>query len=568
MSARPQRRTPARRATLPGALRILPLGGLGEIGKNMTVVEFDGRIVVIDCGLRFPTADMHGIDLVLPDFSYLSERRDAIEAIVITHGHEDHVGALPWILRELGDAVPVVYGRRLTVAMAQSKLDEHKLTTPVERLEPGTTVTAGPFGIELVHMTHSIPDAAGVVLTTPLGTIFFTGDYRFDQTPVDGKPADISRLARIGDEGLLLLCGDSTNADRPGFAASESEVGPHLREVFARCDGRIIVTSFASNIHRVQQVIDAADALGRRVALLGRSMVRNVAIGRELGHIRIPNGMQVEPRDLNKIRDKELVIITTGSQGEPLAALRRMAYNEHRQVLLHAGDTVVFSANSIPGNERAVNDTIDRLIHLGCDVVTNHDAPIHTSGHGHREELKLMLNITRPKYLLPVHGDHKRIRLHAELGEAVGIANEHIFRSDNGLPLDITADGAALGPREHAGAILVDGADLGHPTTAALRDRRAISADGIVFVAATVAAQDGSSLAVPEVVLRGIPLTEDEEQLADALRDAVEDALDRAATDDVHEREMVEQIVTDDLAEFLFRRLSRRPMILARVIEV
>ncbi len=551
-------------------LRILPLGGLGEIGKNMTVVEYDGRIVVIDTGVRFPTAEMHGIDLVVPDFTYLAERSDAIEAVVITHGHEDHLGALPWILRELGaGAVPVVYGRRLTVAMAQSKLDEHHLDTPVKRLEPGATVQAGPFEIELVHMTHSIPDAAAVALSTPLGTVLFTGDYRFDQTPVDGKPADISRLSRFGDEGLLALCGDSTNADRAGFALSESDVGPKLHEVFAACEGRIIITSFASNIHRVQQVIDAADKLGRKVALLGRSMVKNVKIGRDLGHIKVPKGMLVEPRAIEQARDAELVIITTGSQGEPLAALRRMAYREHRQVKLRAGDTVVFSATPIPGNERAINDTVDRLFQIGCDVITARDAAIHASGHGHREEIKLMLNLTRPRYLLPVHGDHKRIRLHAELAQAVGIASENIFRGDNGLPLDIDADGARFGERVRAGMVFVDGIELGDLTEAALRDRRELSSDGIMFVVATISAQDGKTLADHENLLRGIPLAdEDEDSFAGLVREAVEDSLDRAADHDIHEVELIQKTLHDDLAEFVYKRLRRRPMILPVVVEV
>jgi ribonuclease J len=555
---------------MSGKLRVLPLGGLGEIGKNMTVVEYDDRIVVIDMGVRFPTAEMHGIDLVLPDFSYLIERADRIEAVVITHGHEDHLGALPWILRRLGeDAVPVVYGRRLTLAMAKAKLGEHKLEPKLERLQPGQKVKAGPFGIELVHMTHSIPDAAGVALTTPLGTVFFTGDYRFDQTPVDGKPADIGRLVRLGEEGLLLLCGDSTNADRDGFALSESEVGPKLHDVFARCTGRIILTSFASNIHRVQQAIDAAEALGRQVALMGRSMVRNVNIARELGHVKVPKGMTVvDARKIGSVPDEELVILTTGSQGEPLAALRRMAYNEHRQIKLHAGDTIVFSATPIPGNERAINDTIDRLFQIGCDVVTAKDAPIHTSGHGHREELKLMLNLTRPRYLMPVHGDHKRIRLHAELAETVGIPRERIYRGDNGLPLEIDADGARFGERVQAGMTFVDGIDLGDPGDSAIRDRAALSADGVVFIVATISADKGDSLADPEVILRGVPLTEEERTFLDAAADAVEDSLDRAADDKVHEVELIEKILHDDLAKFIYKRLKRRPMILPVVIEV
>ena len=551
-------------------LRILPLGGLGEIGKNMTIVEYDGRIVVVDAGVRFPTAEMHGVDLVVPDFTYLSERADAIDAVIITHGHEDHLGALPWILRELPDgSVPVIYGRRLTAAMAQSKLDEHKLNTPIKRVEPGAPFKAGPFSIELVHMTHSIPDAAAVAITTPLGTVLFTGDYRFDQTPVDGKPADISRLARFGDEGLLLLCGDSTNADRPGFAPSESDVGPKLHDVFAGCDGRIIVTSFASNIHRVQQVIDAADKLGRRVALMGRSMVKNVKIGRDLGHIKVPKGMLVEPRAIRSVPDSELVIVTTGSQGEPLAALRRMAYREHRQVELHAGDTIVFSATPIPGNERAINDTIDRLFQIGCNVITARDAPIHTSGHGHREEIKLMINLTRPRYLMPVHGDHKRIRLHGELAQAVGMAEENIFRGDNGLPLDVDKDGARFGTKVRAGMVFVDGIELGDLTETALRDRRELSSDGIMFVVATVSAQDGKTLADHEIVMRGVPLAgEDEKDFDGLVREAIEDSLDRAADHDIHEADLLQKHLHDDLAEFVYKKLRRRPMILPVVVEV
>ncbi|MEA2197161.1 MAG: ribonuclease, partial [Solirubrobacteraceae bacterium] len=328
------------------ALRVLPLGGLGEIGKNMTVVEYEGRIVVVDTGLRFPTAEMLGIDLVLPDFTYLRERAKDIEAIVITHGHEDHLGALPWVLRELGpEHLPTVYGGRLTIAMARSKLDEHKLRdAPLEDLEPGEELSLGPFTVELVHMTHSIPDSCAVALGTELGTVLVTGDYKFDQTPVDGSPADISRLAELGREGVLLLCGDSTNADRGGFSPSEAEVGPHLEEVFAHAEGRIIVTSFASNIHRVQQVIDAAAALDRKVALVGRSMRKNVNIGRSLGHIEMPSGILIQPQEVEDWPDDRVVVVSTGSQGEPLSALRRMAHNDHRMIKLHNGDTVVFSA--------------------------------------------------------------------------------------------------------------------------------------------------------------------------------------------------------------------------------
>lgn len=549
-------------------LRVIPLGGLGEVGKNMTVVEWDGHAVIVDAGVRFPTPEMHGIDLIVPDFSYLEDADLTIEAIVITHGHEDHLGGLPWVMRRLGEeAVGRVFGRKLTAAMARSKLDEHDLRTSIEEIEPGQVAQAGPFEIELIHLTHSIPDAAAVALTCPLGTILFTGDYRFDQTPVDGNPSDISRLARLGDEGLLLLCGDSTNAGRPGFASSEADVGPEIEAVFARCSGRIVVTSFASNIHRVQQVIDAATALGRKVALVGRSMVKNVNIGRDLGHVHFPQGVIVNPRKMRGIPDEEMVIVTTGSQGEPLAALQRMAYGEHRDVKLHAGDTIVYSANPIPGNERAVAETINRLTQIGCDVVTAQDAAIHTSGHGHREELKLMLNVTRPQYLMPVHGDHRMLRLHAELAEAVGIPAERILHADNGLPVEIDRDGARLGEAVTSGMFLIDGLELGDPAESALRDRRRLSGDGIIMIAGAVSADEGRVLGPCEVELRGVATAEGEEEFLSALADAVEVSLERATEGGVREAEVLERRVHDDAAKFVYERLRRRPLILPMIVE-
>ncbi len=549
-------------------LRVLPLGGVGEIGKNMTVVEYDGRIVVVDTGLRFPTAEMLGIDLVLPDFSYLRERAADIEAIVITHGHEDHLGALPWVLRELSDP-PVVYGGRLTVAMARSKLDEHRLReVELEDVMPGQQVQAGPFSVELVHMTHSIPDSCAVALTTELGTVLVTGDYKFDQTPVDGLPADVSRLAELGRDGLLLLCGDSTNADRPGFSPSERDVGPRLEEVFARAHGRIIVTSFASNIHRVQQVVDAAAALGRKVSLVGRSMRKNVNIGRSLGHIEIPEGLLVQPQEVQDWPDHKIVVISTGSQGEPLSALRRMAHNDHPAVQLRAGDTVVFSATPIPGNERAVGETVDRLFQIGCEVVTTREAPIHASGHGFQEELKLMLNLVRPRFVLPVHGDHKRLRLHAELADAVGIDPGAVFQGANGLPLEIDSGGARFGDSEHSGMIFVDGVDIGDPADVALRDRRMLSADGIFIVVATISEQTGESVVPPEVIFRGVPFIEQAGGLVEDIRAEVERSLSKAAVDGVREIDLLQQQLHDDLAAFVYERLRRRPMVLPVVVEI
>jgi ribonuclease J len=549
-------------------LRVLPLGGLGEIGKNMTVVEYGGKIVVVDTGLMFPTAEMLGIDLVLPDFSYLRDRVDDIEAIVLTHGHEDHVGALPYVLREIG-MPPVIYGGLLTIGMVRSKLDEHKLKdAPLEELPAGDTVQAGPFELELVHLSHSIPDARGVILGTDLGKVLMTGDYKFDQTPVDGRPADISRLAALGSEGLLLLCGDSTNADRPGIAPSESSVGPALLETFSACKGRIIVTSFASNIHRVQQVIDAAIELDRRVALVGRSMRKNFNIASNLGIAKAPSGLFIQPREIEDFPDEKVVVISTGSQGEPLSALRRMANNDHRDVELHSGDTVVFSATPVPGNERAVNETIDRIYEIGASVVTAKTAPIHASGHGWQEELKLMLNLTKPRYVMPIHGDHQRLRLHAQLAHSVGVDPEKVFQGRNGLPLEIDADGARFGEDVHAGVVYVDGVNVGEPDDVALRDRREISADGIFIVVATISADDGSVVADPEAIVRGVALPDGEEALVEELKDVVEDSLEEASEAGTRELHLIQEDLHDAIAKVVYEKLRSRPMILPVVVEV
>ncbi|MGH2845617.1 MAG: ribonuclease J [Thermoleophilaceae bacterium] len=549
-------------------LRVLPLGGLGEIGKNMMVVEYDGRIVVVDTGLMFPAPDQLGIDLVLPDFAYLRERAGDVEAIVLTHGHEDHVGALPFVLRELGRSPPI-YGGPLTAAMVRSRLDEHRLKdAPVEDVLAAQTFSAGPFEIEMVKMAHSIPDSFAVALTCELGTTLVTGDYKFDQTPVDGVPADVSRLAELGRERLLLLCGDSTNADRAGTSLSESSVGPRLQEVFARCRGRIVVTCFASNIHRVQQVVDAAAVLDRRVSLVGRSMRKNVNIGRMLGHIDVPEGMLVGPKEIEDFPDEKLVVISTGSQGEPLSALRRMAHADHPQVELHDGDTVIFSATPIPGNERAVNETIDRIYRLGADVITPRDVPVHASGHAYAEELKLMLNLVKPRYVLPAHGDHRRLRLHAELAQAVGVPPRSIFRGENGLPLEVDSSGARFGEREQAGMIFVDGVDVGDIEDVALRDRRMLSADGIFIVVATISEQDGRSVVPPEIIFRGVPFVEESDGFVGELRDAVDESLARSAEEEIREIDLLQDHLHDDVAEFVYDRLRRRPMILPVVVEV
>jgi ribonuclease J len=550
-------------------LRILPLGGLGEIGKNMTVLEWDGRLVVIDTGLMFPTSEMLGIDLVLPDFEYLRERAGDIEAIVLTHGHEDHVGALPYVLREVG-MPEAIYGGPLTIGLVRSKLEEHKIRdAPLQTIAAGDRVSAGPFEIETVHMSHSIPDSRAVAVRTPLGMVIVTGDYKFDQTPVDGNPADVSRIAELGREGVLCLCGDSTNADRPGMAPSESSVGPALLEAFSRCDGRIIVTCFASNVHRVQQVVDAAAMLDRKVALVGRSMRKNFNIAANLGIASVPDGLLISPKEISDFPDHRVVAISTGSQGEPLSALRRMAHADHPDIELHSGDTVIFSATPVPGNERSVSETIDRIFQIGASVITAADAPIHASGHGLREEIKLMLNLTRPRFVLPIHGDHKRLHLHAQLAEAVGIGPDRIFKGQNGLPLEIFEHGEArFGQDTGAGMIFVDGVDIGDPDDVALRDRRTLSADGVFIVVATVSSDDGASVAAPEVIFRGVPFVEEADGLVDELREVVERSLSESARHEIREVALLEENLHDDVAELVYERLRRRPMVLPVVVEV
>jgi ribonuclease J len=555
------------------AVRILPLGGLGEIGKNMTVVEYGDEIVIVDTGLMFPTSEMLGIDLVLPDFSYLRERARDINAIVLTHGHEDHVGALPFVLREIFNSdttrMPPIYGGPLTIGLVRSKLEEHKIRdAPLEVLDPSTPRTLGSFEIEFIHMAHSIPDSCAVVVRTEVGPILITGDYKFDQTPVDGNPADVSRLATLGAEGLLCLCGDSTNADRPGIAPSESSVGPALLELFSRCKGRIIVTSFASNVHRVQQAIDAAAQLDRKVALVGRSMRKNFNIARNLGIAAAPEGLLISPREIESFPDEKVVAISTGSQGEPLSALRRMAHSDHPDVELHSGDTVIFSATPIPGNERSVNETIDRIFEIGAEVVTASDAPIHASGHGWQEELKLMLNLTKPRYVMPFHGDHKRLRLHAQLAESVGVDPDRIFKSRNGGTLSIDESGARLGPDVPSGMIFVDGVDIGDPDDVALRDRRALSADGVFIVVATISSNDGSQVAPPEIMFRGVPFVDESDGIVEELRDVVQRSLADAARHQERETTLLQQDLHDDIAAFVYERLRRRPMVLPVIVEV
>ena len=550
-------------------VRITFLGGLGEIGRNCAAFELDGRIVLLDCGLMFPEADMLGVDLVLPDFTWLRENADRVDGCVLSHGHEDHVGALSFLLREL--SFPI-YGSALSLGIARNRIEEAGLLQRTEfiAVEDGERRRIGPFDVEFIPVTHSVPDGFATAWHTPQGVILHSGDWKLDLTPVDGRTTDLARIGQIAaSSGIRLLMADSTNAEEEGHTRSERSIGASLRSLFASARGqRIITACFASHIHRIQQIADVALAEGRMVATLGLSMKKNVRLAREMGLLRIPDRHLRDIDDVGDLPPGKVCIISTGSQGEPLSALRRMAYRDHPQVELRAGDTVVFSATPIPGNERAVNDTIDRLYHVGADVVTTQDAPIHASGHGYQEELKLMLNLTKPRYVMPVHGDFKRMMLHGRLAEAVGVDPANVFRIENGQPLEIDAKGARLGDRVQSGMIFVDGVDIGDVTDVALRDRRMLSADGIFIIVATVSEQDGSSVVPPEVIARGVPFLDGNGAFVDELREAVEDALDRAAEQRITEIDQLQAMLHDDLAGFIYARLKRRPMVLPVVVEV
>lgn len=549
-------------------LRVIPLGGVGEIGKNMYVVEKDGRAVVIDCGVSFPSHEQLGVDLVLPDFTYLEERRDSVEAVILTHGHEDHIGALPYFLRAIGP-VPVL-GTRFVLGLVRSKLDEHRLsaTTDLVEITPGQSRRVGPFEAEFASITHSMPGAVVVALHSDAGTLVHTGDFWFDHTPVSGPRTDIAALARLGDRGVNVLLSDSTGAESSGGWRSERAVGEELRRVFATARGRVIVTTFASHIHRVQQIIDAAWADARVVALVGRSVVRNTGIARNLGELTVREGTIVQPRDLDSYPDDEIVIISTGSQGEPLSALSRMARGEHPQVSIRPGDTVVYSARTVPGNELAVNEVINRLARARARFITWESNPnIHHSGHGTSADLLWMLELLRPTFFVPVHGEPRHQRAHADLAESVGVAKENVFIMDNGDVLEVGPGGAEMVDRVESGITFVDGLGVGDVVEGVLRDRRRLADDGLVIVVATVSARDGSLIGQPEIVARGFPAGEDPE-LVEETRLEVERSLAASAAEKVTEIGLLQHQLHDAVAALLSRRTKQRPMVLPVIVEV
>jgi ribonuclease J len=551
-----------------GVCRIIPLGGLGEVGKNMTVYEADGSIVVVDAGLAFPRDEHLGVDLVLPDFGYLQEREHMVRAVVLTHGHEDHVGSLPYLMRQV--RVPLVIGTRLTLALVKSKLDEHGLASAAELREmaPGDEpVQIGPFRLELVRMAHSIPDAAAVVLDTPGGLCVHTGDYKLDHTPVDGQRTDVGRLAELGSQGVDLLLGDSTNAERPGVTQSERVVGEAFRQLFPRREGRILVSSFASNVHRMQQAADVAVDCGRKVAFVGRSMRKNANIARNLGYMDVPEESILRPRELAELPRDQQLILCTGSQGEPMSAMTRIAYNDHADIRVEPGDTVIISAKPIPGNELRVHDAINRLAKMGAEVLHEDNAPVHVSGHGKAEELRTIIGLTRPKAVMPMHGEFRMLAAHAQLAREGGVPDDRIVMAENGTVVELRDGVPSIVGEVEAGVTFVDGLGVGDVHDVALRDRRKLSEDGILIVVATLAAQDGGGLtAAPELIARGFG--EQAEPLLDELRDEAARVLQELLSDDVTEIKLLQEHLHDALGKVVYDRTRRRPMVLPVIVEV
>lgn len=549
-------------------LLIFALGGVGEIGKNMYAVQYGNDIVVIDAGLKFPEEDMLGIDIVIPDISYLTENRDKVRAILITHGHEDHIGGLPYVLRHLN--VPV-YGTRLTLGLIESKLREANLLGETKRIliTADSEVQLGSMRASFFRTNHSIPDSVGVCLDTPEGAVVHTGDFKFDHTPVNEQYADLHRMAEIGKRGVLALLSDSTNAERPGFTPSESSVGVELENIFSKAQQRVVVATFASNIHRVQQVIDAAYATNRKLTVVGRSMVNVVSIASELGYLHIPDGMLIEPEEVNKMAADRVAILSTGSQGEPMSALTRMARSTHRKVDILPGDTVVIAATPIPGNEKYVGRTVDELFRLGANVIYGGSMTgVHVSGHGSQEELKLMINLMKPKYFIPVHGEYRMLRHHARLAESVGIEPENIFITDIGETIEIQNGVARRGSKVPSGYVLIDGLGVGDVGNIVLRDRKLLSQDGILVVVVTLSKQDGTIMSGPDIISRGFVYVRESEGLLDEANRIVTSTLHRLMNENVNEWASLKTHVKDALGRFLYEQTRRRPMILPIIMEV
>jgi len=548
------------------AVAIVPLGGLGEIGKNMMVMETEKDLIVIDAGLAFPGDDMPGVDVVIPDYTYLLERRHKLRGIFLTHGHEDHIGGMPYLLKEV--QAPV-YATRLTLGLVERKLEEEKLSLPARSraIRPGERVRAGSFTVEPFLVNHSIPDSVGFAIRTPVGLFVHTGDFKFDQAPIDGRVADYQRLAAYGAEGVHVLLMDSANSERPGVTGSERQVGEALANVFRQAQGRILIASFASHLHRLQQVFTLAAEFGRRLAVIGRSMESVVEVALKLGYLHDP-GVMVPADKIQELPPERVVVLMTGSQGEPLSALARAASGELRKLELLPGDTVVIAASPIPGNEKLVQRTIDNLFRRGCHVIYGPHAGVHVSGHGSREELRLMLNLTRPRFFIPVHGEYRHLLHNAELARSVGIEDDRILIGENGTLFEVTSDAARIRGKVQAGAVMVDGLGVGDVGNVVLRDRRQLAQDGVLIVAMVLSREQRRVISGPELITRGfVYMRESEDLLAEARERAIQ-AIREIDEQDITEWSNIKAAVRDALGRFLFERTGRRPVILPIVLEV
>ena len=549
-----------------GKLQIIPLGGLGEIGKNMTVFRYGDDMVVLDSGLAFPDDDMLGVDIVIPDFTYLVENKDKIRAIVITHGHEDHIGSLAYLLKEI--SAPV-YATRLTCGLIEGKLKEHRIGKyKLNVVKAGDEINIGVFKVGFFHVNHSIPDSCGIYFRTPVGVAVHSGDFKIDYTPDDGKLMDIQKLSDLGNKGVLVYCADSTNAERPGHTPSEKIVANALMRVFEGVKGRIILATFASNVSRVQMAVDAALVNHRKVAVFGRSMVNVVGIAREMGYLKAPEGTFIEPDELTRYRDDQVLIITTGSQGEPMAGLSRMADGSHRQISIRPGDTVILSASPIPGNETSVGRTIDKLMRRGAKVVHGREQNVHVSGHGSQEELKMMLSILRPKFFIPMHGEYRMQRTHAELAEGMGVKKENIFVGDNGQIFEFTSKSGRMGDKVQAGKVYVDGLGVGDVGNIVIRDRQQLSQDGMVIVTMVMEKGSGHIIAGPDIVSRGFIYMRDSEALIREMSKRANAVIDRCADNNIKEWNVIKTQVRDTLSRYIYEKTRRRPMILPIIQEV
>lgn len=548
-------------------LRIIPLGGLNEIGKNMTVLEYGNDLIVIDAGMTFPDEDLLGVDMVIPDITYLQKNRDKVRGIFLTHAHEDHIGALPYVLRELN--VPV-YCTALTAGLVKLKLSEHKdLKKPrIHVRKDGDRVKAGCFEVEFIHVNHSVADSCAFAVKTPLGVVVATGDFKIDTTPIDGKMIDLPRLGELGKKGVLLLMMDSTNAERPGMAMSERKVGDSLDREFKGCDRRIIVASFASNVHRVQQIFDVAAKHGRKVAVSGRSMENILKVGVELGYLKLPQDTYIDLNDIRKYPKNKLTVITTGSQGEPMSALYRMAFSGHRQVEVGAGDKILISATPIPGNEKPVYTMINELFHKGADVVYERLADMHVSGHACQEELKMMLSVLRPKYFMPMHGEYRHLMVNASLGRACGVKPENIFISDIGKVLEIGENGAGFNGSVPSGRVLVDGYGVGDVGAAVLRERKNLSENGIITVAAAVSVRDRKIVSGPEITSRGFIFVREAEELMGELKVLACDTLENTLSKGTTSRSAIKETVNRRVSDYLYKKTKREPLVVTVLLEV